>query len=71
MAGSGQGDVRHLVSSVHGGPEKFGMVKFQKGRDILYLVSAVESRPSARPLANDLRAGGPGGDGGAGAIPGT
>ena len=38
---------------------------------IWYLVSAVESSPSARPLAKDLRAGGPGGDGGAGAIPGT
>ena len=38
---------------------------------IWYLVSAVESSPSARPLAKDLRAGGPGGEGGAGAIPGT
>ena len=39
--------------------------------DTTDLVSAVESRPSASPLANDLRAGGPGGEGGAGGIPGT
>lgn len=35
------------------------------------LVRAVDSSPSARPLAKDLRAGGPGGLSGAGAMPGT
>ena len=35
------------------------------------LVRAVVRRPSARPPAKSLRAGGPGGEGGGGAMPGT
>ena len=79
MAGGGQGDVRHLVGGVHHRPAVSVKSKKQlphlnphhmlmmlmRSEDTTDLVSAVESSPSASPLANDLRAGGPGGEGGA------
>ena len=80
LAGGRQGDICHLVSSVHCRPVKYQRVSCGKEDLVLtlmslkyiwHLVSAVESSPSAKPPAKDLRAGGPGGDGGAGAIPGT
>ena len=81
MAGGGQGDVRHLVGSVHHRPGECPSPKntssfkptthADDNEDTTDLVSAVESSPSASPLANDLSAGGPGGEGGAGGIPGT